>query len=149
MASILQDACFRMEALKIPDTLVHNDMNSGNILFRGTHCVFTDWCEIGVGNPFFTLQYLCLLQPRGEHDWTPRLRELYRQCWLDLLSASQIEKGLELLPLLAILSYLYGRGSWLHSERRNDPHVESYARSLARHRDRAAQNPRLLEVQCH
>jgi hypothetical protein len=147
--TIIEEACFRMEALQIPDTLVHNDMNSGNILFHGTHCVFTDWCEIGVGNPFFSLQYLCLLQPRGEQDWTPRLREIYRQCWLDLLSVSQIEQVLELMPLLAIVSYLYGRGSWLHSVRRNDPDVESYARSLARHMDRAAQDPRLLEALCH
>jgi hypothetical protein len=147
--TIIEEACFRMEALQIPDTLVHNDMNSGNILFHGTHCVFTDWCEIGVGNPFFSLQYLCLLKPRGEQDWTPRLREIYRQCWLDLLSVSQIEQVLELMPLLAIVSYLYGRGSWLHSVRRNDPDVESYARSLARHMDRAAQDPRLLEALCH
>jgi hypothetical protein len=147
--TIIEAACFRMEALQIPDTLVHNDMNPGNILFQGTHCVFTDWCEIGVGNPFFTLQYLCLLQSRGEQDWTTRLRELYRQCWQDLLSTSQIEKALDLTPLLAILSYLYGRGSWLRSVRRNDPHVESYARSLARCMDRMAQDPRLLEALCH
>jgi hypothetical protein len=148
MASIVQDACFCMEALEIPETLVHNDMNSGNILFHRAHCVFTDWCEIGVSNPFFTFQYLCLLQLRGGEDWTPRLRELYRQCWLDHLSSSQIEKALALMPLLAILSYLYGRGTWLHSVRRNNPHVESYARSLARHMNRAAQDPRLLGVLC-
>jgi hypothetical protein len=149
LVTVIEDACFRMEALKIPDTLVHNDMNSGNILFQGKHCVFTDWCEIGVGNPFFTLQYLCLLQPRGGQDWTSRLRELYRQCWLDFLSLYQIEQALALMPLLAILSYLYGRGSWLSSVRRHDPHVESYARCLTRHMDRAAQDPRLLEVLCH
>jgi aminoglycoside phosphotransferase (APT) family kinase protein len=137
-----------MEALEIPDTLVHNDINSGNILFEGTHCVFTDWCEAGVGSPFFAFQYLCLLEAHGNGDWAPSLRELYKQCWLDRLSASQIDQAFALTPLLAILAYLYGRGTWLHSPKRNDPHAESYARSLARHMDRAAQDPQLLEVLC-
>jgi hypothetical protein len=148
VASILEDACCQMEALEIPDTLVHNDLNSGNILFEGTRCVFADWCEVGIGNPYFSLQYLCLLQPSGE-DWAPRLRERYGKCWLDVLSASQIKQAFALTPLLAIFSYLYGRGTWLNSARRNSPDVEGYARSLARRMDREAQDPGLLEVLCH
>jgi hypothetical protein len=149
LANIVQDACCCMDALEIPDTLVHSDMNSGNILFEGMHCVFTDWCETGVGNPFLTFQYLCLLEPRSDKSWTPRLREIYKRCWLDCLSPSQIDRAFALMPLLAILSYLYGRGTWFDSARRNDPHFESHARSLARHMDRAAQDPRLLEAICH
>lgn len=150
MARILEDACFRMEALGIPDTIVHNDINSGNILFNGSHCVFTDWCEAGVGNSFLTFQHLCLLQPGGgEEDWNPRLRKIYAQCWLDRLSPHQIGRALMLAPLLAVLSYLYGRGAWLRSSQRNEPHVESYARALARHMDRAAQSPQLREALCH
>jgi hypothetical protein len=148
LASILEDACFRMEALEIPDTLVHNDMNSGNILFQGKRCVFTDWCETGVGNPFLAIEYLCLLQPLGEEGWAPRLREVYKQCWLGRLSATQIDEALALAPLLAILTHLYVRGAWLHTRRRNVPQVESYVRALARHMDRAAQDTRLLEVLC-
>jgi hypothetical protein len=146
MATLLQDACSRMEDLNIPDTLVHSDINSGNILFKGRRCVFTDWCEAGVGNPFLTFQYLCLLQARGQESWNSRLRELYSRAWRDIISAAHIEKALVLMPLLAILSYLYGRGTWLRSPRRNDPHFESYARSLARHIDRASQAPALLEA---
>jgi hypothetical protein len=150
MADTLQDACSRMEDLGIPDTLIHNDINSGNILFRGTHCVFTDWCEVGVGNPFLTFQHLCLLQFGNGVDWSPRLREAYKRCWLeDHLSASQIEQALALMPLLAILSYFYGRGTWLRSPRRYEPRFEMYARSLARHMDRASQDCQLMEVLCH
>jgi len=53
------------------------------------------------------------------------------------------------MPILAAASTLYGRGDWLHSPRRNDPRRQSYARSLARHMDRAAREPRLLEALCH
>jgi hypothetical protein len=148
MATILQDACSRMEDLGIPDTLTHNDINSGNILFRGDHCVFTDWCEAGVGNPFLTFQHLCRLQSGNSEDCNPRLYEACKRCWLDCLTTSQFDQAFALTPLLAILSYLYGRGTWLRSGLRHEPHVESYARSLARHMDRAADNSRLLEVLC-
>jgi hypothetical protein len=149
IASLLQDACFRMEELKVPDTLVHNDVNSGNILFDGSRCVFTDWCEVGVGNPFLTFQYLYLLKPRDEEDWTPKLRKVYGDCWLDSLSVSQIELAFGLAPVLAVFSCLYGRGTWLRSSRRNDPAVESHARALARHMDREAQDSRFREALCH
>jgi aminoglycoside phosphotransferase (APT) family kinase protein len=146
--AILQDACVCMEELEIPDTVVHNDINAGNILFRGTRCVFTDWCEVGVGNPFFTFELLSKLRPMGEELWTPKLREAFRQSWLCCLNESQIERAFALSPLLAILSYLYGRGTWLHSVQRHDPGMESHARSLARHMDRAAQAPELMEATC-
>jgi hypothetical protein len=148
MATIIEEACIRMETLEVPATLVHNDMNSGNILFQGTDCVFTDWSETGVGCPFFTFQYLCLLRPRDEEGWVPRLREIYMRCWLDRLSQGQIDRAFVLMPLLAAVSYFYGRGTWLHSARRKDPRVESHARSLARHMDRAAHDSRLLGVIC-
>jgi hypothetical protein len=148
LARIIEDACFHMEALNIPDTVVHNDVNSGNILFDGVHCVFTDWCEVGISNPYFTFQYLCLLQPGGE-NWTHRLRKLYGQCWLEILDPSQIRQAFALMPLLAIFSYLYGRGTWLNSRERNAPHFEGYARSLTRRMEREAQDPGLLEVLCH
>jgi hypothetical protein len=149
MANVLHDACLSMEALEIPDTVVHNDMNSGNILFDTTHCVFTDWCEAGISNPFFAFQYLCLLDPCNGLGCRGRLREIYKQAWLDHLSGSKIDRAFAIAPLLAILSYLYGRGTWLQSERRNHPSVQSYARSLARHIDRAAQDKNLLEALCH
>jgi len=148
LAAIIEDACFHMEALNIPDAVVHNDVNSGNILFEGDRCVFTDWCEVGIGNPFFTFQYLCLLQPGGE-DWTPGLRTVYGQCWLEILSASQIKQAFALTPLLATFSCIYGRGTWLNSARRTDPRAQAYARSLARRMEREAQAPSLLEVLCH
>jgi aminoglycoside phosphotransferase (APT) family kinase protein len=138
-----------MEALDIPDTLVHNDINFGNILFKGSRCVFTDWCEAGVGNPFLAFQYLCLLQSPRHEDWRPRLKDIYKSFWLDCLTTSQIEQAFVLVPPLAVLSYFYGRGTWLNSPLRNNPDIESHARSLARHMDHAIQDSLLLEAICH
>lgn len=104
LGRILEDTCLRMEALGVPDTLLHNDMNSGNILFRELQCTFTDWCEAGIGNPFLTFHNLCLLAA-DRKTWLPQLRELYRRCWSDLLSPCQIDTAFALAPLLATLFY--------------------------------------------
>jgi hypothetical protein len=148
LESTLRDACFRMEDLKIPDTLVHNDVNPGNILFKGPRCVFTDWCEAGVSNPFFGFEYLCLLQSRGGGSRRVELQEVYRQCWLERLSSSQIDMAFTLSRPLAILSHFYGNGTWLRSSRRNEPRIESYARSLGRHMHSAIQTSSFPEVLC-
>jgi hypothetical protein len=49
---------------------------------------------------------------------------------------------------MSVFSYLYGRGKWLHSARRSEPAVRSYARSLARHMDRIVTDQKLLEDLC-
>jgi hypothetical protein len=133
-----------MEDLGIPDTLISNDISSDNVLFDGSNVFFTDWCEAAIGNPFLSLQQLCVLLG-GDHLV---LRSVYRQCWLGELSPLQIDQAFAFMPLLAILFYLYGRGEWLRSERRYSPQFESYSRSLARHMDREARNPQLMEALC-
>jgi hypothetical protein len=148
MERILHDACSSFEELDIPDTVIHNDINPGNILFTETRCAFTDWCEVGVGNPFFTFEYLSKLQSNGQEAWTSRLQQTYKGSWLGILNESQIERAFRLTPLLAIFSYLFGRGTWLHSAQRHDPNMQSHARSLARHMDRAAQALELVEAIC-
>ncbi len=152
IGTMLKDACGAMEELGIPETIIHNDINRGNILVRDNACVFTDWCEAYTGNPFVTFQHLMLLLPsNGDHAEADRfkLMHAYKQCWLDSLVPWQIDQAFALIPLLAVASYFYGRGGWLRSARRYDPHMQSYARSLARHMDRAAQIPSLMEALCH
>jgi hypothetical protein len=146
IGELLRDACDCLERLSIPDTLIHNDMNPGNVLYDGSRCVITDWCEAAVGNPFLTFEHLSLFASNEAGRF--RLREIYRNCWLDSLSQRQIEQAFQLATLLAIASYLYGRGDWLASPRRDDSHFESYARSLARHMDRVAQVTNLREALC-
>jgi hypothetical protein len=150
LGNMVNDAFSRMEEFRIPDALVHGDINSGNILFDGSRCVFTDWAEACIGNPFSTFQQLYEQVARGERSrkWCTNLRALYRQQWRTLLSEPQIECATALAPFLAIASCLYGRGSWLMSSYRADLHFRSYSRSLARHLDRAAQTPELREALC-
>jgi hypothetical protein len=148
---VLEESCAAMQRLCIPDTIIHNDMNRGNILLRRGRCTFTDWCEAGIGNPFLTLPHFQLLVPNGldgAEEVRSRLQQLYRRCWTNLLSARQINQALALSPLLAMLSHLYGRGDWLSSDRGNDANVQRYARTIARRMDVAACAPELKDALC-
>ncbi|MBB6143721.1 hypothetical protein HNQ77_001670 [Silvibacterium bohemicum] len=151
LESIVRDACLAMQDLRVPDALIHNDINGGNILLCGSRCVFTDWAEACIGNPFLTFQHLCAqvsLDSRDAEAWLPCVRSAYKRSWREWLTESQIDQAFVLMPILAIASYLYGRGAWLNSPIRETPHFQSYSRSLARHMDRAARAPELLEALC-
>lgn len=151
LGSTIEDVCWAMESLGIPDSLIHIDANPGNVLISGSRCVFTDWAEAGIGNPFLTFEVLssALAEDANIQGWVDNLKAAYRETWAVALSPSQIDRAFGLAPLLAIVAYLYGRGTWLRSEQRNDPHVQSYARGLARLMDRAARVPQLTEALCH
>jgi aminoglycoside phosphotransferase (APT) family kinase protein len=145
LGEILRAACIRMEALGIPDALSHNDLSPGNILSDGAHYVFTDWSEATVGNPFLTCERLCQLN----RAHAVSVRNVYRECWSHRLGAQSMNEALRLTRLLAIYAYLYGRGHRLDQTDGVQPQFESYARSLARHMDRVAQDLSLGEILCH
>jgi hypothetical protein len=152
LEQILRETCCRMQDLDIPDTLIHNDINAGNILLSDSRCVFIDWAEGQIGNPFFTFQHMCAQVLRDVPDpdtWLSAVKRSYRDPWLTRLTESQIDQAYALMPVLAIASYLYGRGNWLHSSDRENPHFQMYARSLARHLDRAATALEFEKALCH
>jgi hypothetical protein len=144
MGKVLDDTCSRMEELCIPDALIHNDLNSGNVLYDGARCVFTDWSEAAVGNPFLSFERFCLL---GKQD-PGELRRIYSKYWFRYVSEENIDNAYKFMPLLAMFAYLYGRGNWLKNTEAVNEQFESYARSLARHMSRAAENSVLLEALC-
>jgi hypothetical protein len=151
VGAILKDTCVAALELPIPDTLLHNDISPGSILFDGSTCVFTDWAEAHLGNPFLTLQQFCSHLERCCSDavgWIPELRGLYGQCWLDLLGASAVDRALSLSPLLAVLSYFYAHGTWLAQPNFEDVHLVGYHRSMARIMDRLANENILMEALC-
>jgi hypothetical protein len=148
---LLHDTFARMKALDIPDSVMHNDISPGTILSDGTGCVFTDWCEAYVGNPFITLEHLCVHAMRKTskpEEWNSTLKTAYAASWANTLNKDQIDQGLALAPLLSVFSYLCGRGDWIGSSRRYESGFMSYSRSLARHMDRIASRPGLREVLC-
>ena len=150
LGDLLEAACAAMERIGIPDTLIHNDMNPGNILFDGVRAVITDWSEAGIGSPFLTFQHLRVQAAEADetHNWAPQLKEIYKGHWQNILSEAQIDRAYALCPPLAIASYLCGRDPSFTSSHRSEDQAQSYARSLARHMDRFAQVPEFLEAIC-
>ena len=136
LREILRNACSRLEALDMPDTLIHNDLNAGNILSDGANYVFTDWSEATVGNPFLACERLCQLNPAHAES----VRKVYRECWSHRLSAQSMNEAIALAPLLAIYAYLYGRGDWLGQSERVRPQFESYATFCVPRRLRRVRN---------
>ena len=138
----LHNTCIALEELAIPNSLMHSDISPGSIISNESDCVFTDWCETYVGNPFITLEQFCSHAARNNElsaSWIPALRNTYRSCWRELLPEQRIDRALRLTPLVSILSHLYGRGDWLSSSQRHNPSFQGYARSLARHMNRIAE----------
>ena len=149
LRSVLQDACLRTIELEIPDTLTHGDINPGNILFDGHQCVFIDWAEAAVGNPLVSFEHLAAYLTQDDEQakgWLPVLRAHYRKHWLYHFPESTVDRALALAPLLAVATYLHGRGDWFRSPRRNDRDFQAYARSLARQMHRQALAPGLMEA---
>jgi len=144
---MLEDACSRVAALDVPNTLLHNDLNRTNILVRDHECSLIDWAEACVGIPFISLEQL-LLMAGEEHAAIDQrhISEAYKQSWMEAVDEWKMDTALALMPLLAPYAHLYGRGDWVRTSHRNHPRVQSYARTLARHMDRAATNPTLQDV---
>jgi hypothetical protein len=140
-------ACSVMEELAIPATVVHGDVNAGNILYRDGCCVFIDWCETYVGCPFITLQHLLLLNqpanPTFKNTSDQILINCYRNVMKKICDQSSMDRAIACMPLLAAASAMYGRGDWLQSSVCDSR--QAYIRMLARRMDRAAQNFAFLE----
>jgi hypothetical protein len=146
---IAEIACYRMEDLNLPLTIVHGDLNLPNILTHHGSCLFIDWCEAYIGCPLISLQHLMLLNRIENRDVKAfvdvLLKDRYKEIWSVTYDPAILDTGFLFMPLVAIISTLYGRGDWLHTPRRNNPRLQQYARTLARCMDREAKNPSLQE----
>lgn len=149
LREIFENICLRVDALGIPSSVLHGDLNPANILVAPGHCRFIDWCETYVGNPLITLEHLLLLNhaddPADKAFIDRVLKDKYRTVLSGISAPEAIDAGVPYMPFLGAFSALYGRGDWLATPLRDDPRRQAYARTLARHMDRAASDPVLLD----
>jgi hypothetical protein len=141
--AMVDDACVDLEDVHIPDSVIHNDLNTGNILVDNDRAVLIDWAEAYIGVPFVSFQHLRI--QAKEKGLSPidleQLTSIYKQSWRKCLSEAVIERGLALIPPVAIISYVLGRDPTFTSPYRTVPVVQNFARTLARHLMRAVQEP--------
>lgn len=130
-----------IQKVNLPDTLGHLDFNPGNVVVSSKSCVFLDWAEAYVGNPFLTFQYLLEYFRRTygkDSNEESQFVESYVAPWLRILSPEAVDVGLAVSPVLAVFSYACGTGMFSDVERLKDADFAGYLRSLARRMDREA-----------
>jgi hypothetical protein len=136
----IQSALDGLEALGIPETLGHLDLNPGNLIVSPSRCTFLDWAEAYVGNPFFSLEYLRehLRHTSGTDSAVEtNLVESYCVQWEQVVPTAVVAEGLELAPLIAVFAYAAGSNAWEDMERLQ-PATAGYLRSLTRRMSREA-----------
>lgn len=137
----IQNAVDALEALEIPETPGHLDLNPGNIIVSDGRCVFLDWAEAYVGNPFFSLEYLIQHARRAfaaNPEIETALRHAYCSQWDGRVSPAAMADALAFVPLVAVFAYATGCDAWRKAELLEDPTTAGYLRSLARRMHREA-----------
>jgi hypothetical protein len=114
----LLDILERLEASPIPTSLVHADLNWGNILLV-PHAQFIDWSEAYIGNPATSLNQLIALFQSAYPLLGDRLcsaaREAYLSDWKGFNNADWRD-NLHCAQVTSLLTLLFGRFHWMSSE---------------------------------
>jgi hypothetical protein len=141
LGDFIHSALAELEAVGIPQTLGHLDLNPGNIIVSPTRCVFLDWAEAYVGNPLFSFQYL-LEHLRGMTAMGASVEAMliasYCAQWQQVVSPAALDQALRLTPLLAAFAYATGNDVWADTQRLQEPATAGYLRSLTRRMNREA-----------
>jgi hypothetical protein len=143
----------RLHHRGIPETIVHGDMNPGNIVIGYEHCQFIDWSEAYVGQCIVSLEHLLLLVNSIENPdlrafMKASLKQRYVDAWATVCAPDALQEGFCYMPLMAAASALYGRGDWLNSPERYDVRHLLYARTIVTYMERALRHPELQEALC-
>jgi hypothetical protein len=147
----LEEAFSVHNDLRIPDTLGHLDLNPGNILVSSSRCVFLDWAEACVANPFITFEYLAEHFRRtniggaGGYEW---LVSAYRRPWRSFLSDDDIARAMQVSPLIAVFAFAAAGNTWGLPDMLHRGSDARFLRSLTRRMHREATRPAEGSVRC-
>ena len=137
----LAEACELLESFQLPDTLGHVDFNPGNILVSPDRCVFLDWAEGCVSNPFLTFEYLRQHIERSTLEGPAvgaRINAAYLRPWQAFFSSEELHRAMAIAPLVAVFAYAVANDRWRLPETIRDAAAAGYLRSLTRRMYREA-----------
>jgi len=127
------DACAQVASIGLPETLVHEEVHSSNVLLNGDRFIFIDWSEAIVGHPFFmplvTIRATSArLELAEDGPEMVRLRDAYLEPWSKFATRKTLLSTFAVANRLSManraLSWHHGTGSL--SQR----HKEAYADSV-------------------
>jgi hypothetical protein len=131
----LAEACELLESFHLPDTLGHVDFNPGNILASPDRCVFLDWAEGCVSNPFLTFEYLRQHIERSSLQGPAvgaLINAAYLRSWQAFFSPEELRRAMAIAPLVAIFAYAVASDAWRSPGSLHNSTAAGYLRSLTR-----------------
>ena len=137
----LNEACSRLSEIGLPDTLGHLDFNPGNIVVSPERCVFLDWAEACVTNPFVTFEYLREHFRRNCTQAQAAMESLnaaYMRHWRAHVSLDDLERAALFSPLVAVFAYAVATSARGSFEPCGKSSGDGYLRSLGRRMFREA-----------
>ena len=136
----IDDACSALDSVGVPDVLIHNHLNLGNILLGKRGCVFIDWANSGIGNPLVGFGQLCpqLAAQRTTGLRRPQLAKSYMKRWASIVDPHRLIQAFDFVPLVALASHLYARKDWVLTDRRHRVEAQRSLISIIEDMDRAA-----------
>jgi hypothetical protein len=108
LAETMRMALEGLRDADLPDTLGHGDFNPGNVLVDEDLCIFIDWADAHVGNPFLTLEYLLAHLKKNCPELAnqqEQIRSAYLSDWFNVAAGRQIEQALIYSPVIAAFAF--------------------------------------------
>jgi hypothetical protein len=137
----LRESFSLLQSFGLPDTVGHIDCNPGNILLSTERCVFLDWAEGCVSNPFITFEYLREHFRRSaveKPSAVARLTAAYVRPWTSFCSPQDLRRALAVSPLIAAFVYAISSDAWREPDSILNQELAGYFRSLTRRMYREA-----------
>lgn len=127
------DACAQLASVGLPETLVHEEVHSSNVLLNGDRFIFIDWSEAIVGHPFFMLLVTiratsARLELAEDGSEMIRLRDAYLEPWTKFATRKTLSDAFALANHLSMANRAL---SWHHSTGAlSQRHKAAYADSI-------------------
>lgn len=128
------DACDQLAGIGLPETLVHEEVHSTNVLVSGDRYIFTDWSEGVVTHPLFMMLVTirataARLELAEDGPEMRRLRDAYLEPWTKFETRARL---LAAFPLAYRLAMVNRAHSWHHGTGSlSQRHKEGYADSIS------------------
>jgi hypothetical protein len=138
------EALLQLCDARIPDALNHLDLNPGNVIVSPSKCMFLDWAEGAVGNPFFSMEYLrqhFLQAFPGEQEAELALRKSYLNHWTSVADKTS-EDLFRFAPLAAVFAFAASALPWDDPKMAQRQEFAGFLRSLIRRMHRESEQIR-------
>ena len=96
--SLVDELCHRIDAIGLPDSLDHGDLDSTNIFVRNGVPVIMDWSDACISNPVFTPALI------SQVARNPRLSDAFLAEWTDYATLDSLRENFEYAKPVAALA---------------------------------------------